>query len=308
MRRFLLVSSTALIASCATAGPKEADVLATAPLAVTSSELAEADPALFVLADDDTTIYLVGTIHVLDGKQSWFDDGVKAAYDVSDEVVIEVIPPDPATTQAVLVEKGLDRTGVPLRDDLSDDGAALLVDVLADAGLPANAFDQMDPWFAGINLAGLLFGKMGLNPETGAEAVLLRAAAADGKSVSGLEEFEYQIDLFDTLSPEAQLAFLETGLKQYAGAENFVSRMVAAWADGDMTALADVLNEGLDGDEALRQRLLIDRNANWAEWMENRLEEPGTVFLAVGAGHLGGEGSVQDQLATRGLTVVRIDY
>ena len=52
--------------------------------------------------------------------------------------------------------------------------------------------------------------------------------------------------------------------------------------------------------------LLTARNANWAGWIENRLEQPGTVFIAVGAGHLAGKGSVQDQLKRRGLKVKRI--
>ena len=43
-----------------------------------------------------------------------------------------------------------------------------------------------------------------------------------------------------------------------------------------------------------------------AEWIGNRLEEPGTVFLAVGAGHLAGEGSVQDQLSANGIAAERL--
>ena len=56
----------------------------------------------------------------------------------------------------------------------------------------------------------------------------------------------------------------------------------------------------------LYERLLTSRNANWAGWIENRLEQPGTVFIAVGAGHLAGAGSVQEQLEDRGLEVRRI--
>jgi uncharacterized protein YbaP (TraB family) len=54
------------------------------------------------------------------------------------------------------------------------------------------------------------------------------------------------------------------------------------------------------------EALLYSRNANWAEWIDTRLDEPGTVFIAVGAGHLAGAKSVQDYLAQKGITVARV--
>ena len=59
-------------------------------------------------------------------------------------------------------------------------------------------------------------------------------------------------------------------------------------------------------DPALAKALLYDRNANWAECIDERLDTPGTVFIAVGAGHLAGEKSVQDYLAGRDIAVTRI--
>ena len=69
--------------------------------------------------------------------------------------------------------------------------------------------------------------------------------------------------------------------------------------------LARLMNAQED-DPALVEALLTGRNRKWAEWIGNRLEEPGTVFLAVGAGHLAGEGSVQDQLSANGIAAERL--
>jgi uncharacterized protein YbaP (TraB family) len=52
--------------------------------------------------------------------------------------------------------------------------------------------------------------------------------------------------------------------------------------------------------------LITDRNVAWAKWVKARLDKPGTVFVAVGAGHLAGTGSVQDQLATAGVVSKRV--
>jgi uncharacterized protein YbaP (TraB family) len=66
-----------------------------------------------------------------------------------------------------------------------------------------------------------------------------------------------------------------------------------------------MLNAELD-DPVLHKRLLTDRNARWAQWIDGRLKQPGTVFVAVGAGHLAGSDSVQRQLRKRGIKVRRV--
>ena len=54
-------------------------------------------------------------------------------------------------------------------------------------------------------------------------------------------------------------------------------------------------------------KVLIDtRNANWVRWLEHRLDQPGTVLVAVGAGHLAGKGSVIELLQKQGYKVERM--
>ena len=60
----------------------------------------DADPALWVVKDKDTTIYLFGTIHVLKPGMTWFDEAVKTAFDRSNQVVLELVMPDPAKMQS----------------------------------------------------------------------------------------------------------------------------------------------------------------------------------------------------------------
>ena len=56
------------------------------------------------------------------------------------------------------------------------------------------------------------------------------------------------------------------------------------------------------------EALVARRNTRWADWVEARMAQPGTVFVAVGAGHLAGKGSVQALLGEKGLTVERVAY
>ncbi|MGI9360936.1 MAG: TraB/GumN family protein, partial [Parasphingorhabdus sp.] len=69
----------------------------TAPLAAEALTIPDdPDPALWVVKDEDTTIYLFGTIHILKPGLSWFDEAVKDAFDESEELVVEMIQPEPA--------------------------------------------------------------------------------------------------------------------------------------------------------------------------------------------------------------------
>ena len=61
-----------------------------------------------------------------------------------------------------------------------------------------------------------------------------------------------------------------------------------------------------EADAGLTEALVTRRNQAWATWIEARLAKPGTVFVAVGAGHLAGPGSVQDQLAGAGVKTERL--
>jgi uncharacterized protein YbaP (TraB family) len=54
------------------------------------------------------------------------------------------------------------------------------------------------------------------------------------------------------------------------------------------------------------ETLLIDRNKNWANWIGQRMKRPGTVFLAVGAGHLAGNDSVIAMLKREGYRIRRV--
>src|SRR4051812_27740281 len=81
-RRFSVGLGAALIALAAI--PAAAMVAPAAPVPVA----AQAGPALWVVHDADTTIYLFGTFHALDGRSNWFSHGVRAAFDASDQLVL----------------------------------------------------------------------------------------------------------------------------------------------------------------------------------------------------------------------------
>ena len=283
-------------------------VPAPAVAAVTAPATVDADPALWVVKDADTTIYLFGTVHVLKPGLGWFDEAVKTAFDSSGELVLELVMPDPATMQALLMKTGFTASGPTLTEKMQAADRAAYVKAMTDLGIPTAAFDRADPWVAAVDLALLPILKLGYNPANGPEALLSAAAKTAGKTVSGLETAEQQFGYFDSLAEPVQLKFLASTVKDLPKTAEVIDNMVASWAKGDPDTLAATMNEGMEDLPEINAVLLKGRNVRWADWIDARLKRPGTVFLAVGAGHLAGKDSVQVQLAGHKLKAQRIAY
>ena len=276
------------------------------PALAATAPLPDADPALWVVRDADTTVYLFGTFHLLDGKQDWFNDEVKKAFDSSQELVLEAKMPDnPADLQPMVLKYALNPAG-ELSKKLSPDVAAKLAKAVAGLGAPAAAFDKFDPWFAAMTLTAFKFQAMGLKAEHGPEMVLSAAAKTAGKPVSELEGFETQFKMFDSMPEAQQLSQLSHTLDMLPKSEALLADMLAAWGTGNADRLAAIINEALASDPKLYDTLMTSRNANWADWVAKRLDRPGTVFVAVGTGHLAGKDSVQALLAGRGVRSARV--
>ncbi|MDR6853211.1 uncharacterized protein YbaP (TraB family) [Sphingomonas sp. BE123] len=259
----------------------------------------DADPALWVVKDGDTTIYLFGTVHVLKPRMHWFDEGVHEAFDASDEVVLEIAKPDPQAIAALTAQLGT-RGGPPFAPEV--DAAA------RDLGMPAGAIDKQEPWLAALTLTRLAVARAGYDSAAGVEARLSEAAEDAGKPVRALESARGQLMLLDGLSGATQSAMLDASVKALPTTGARIDRFVAAWARGDAETVGAELNREAQAAPELADALIARRNVRFADWIAARMGQPGTVFVAVGAGHLAGKGSVQALLGDKGLKVERVVY
>ena len=292
LRRFLVALLALALPACA-------------PIDVAPANAAEAyhGPAIWKVADKDTTIYLFGTVHALPKDAQWFSGPVERAYKASNELVTEIPEDDTAGDAKAIAARALLPAGQSLRDMMSPAERMKFEEALIGLGLPIQAMDRFEPWYAAMTLSLLPVMRAGYDPQAGAETKL--TAAADGKRKAALETVQQQIDLFDGLPADAQLAFLSETINSVGKAATTLDAMVAEWMKGNADGLAVLLNDELD-DPVLYKRLLTDRNTHWAQWIDQRLKQPGTVFVAVGAGHLAGQDSVQVQLRKRGIKARRI--
>jgi uncharacterized protein YbaP (TraB family) len=268
------------------------------PPVATDTHLADqaVHPALWVVKDADTTIYLFGTFHALDGSTNWFKDDVKAAFDRSNELILETLVPElpkknDATASVHATVSGQAKAGFAKR------GRAVV-------GVPLVA--PPASLLASTQIVMNASHARGMSSAKGADAILRETAENRGETVAGLESFQFQLNMFSTLpAPEnpAPAADPETILKISIA----LAQLQDAWNRGDITAFDPMLQQMRAQSPVSYETMFVQRNTHWAHWIADRLQQPGVVFVAVGAGHLTGPDSVQNQLAAQGVRAERIE-
>ncbi len=267
-------------------------------------ETLEAHPAMWLAEDEDTRIYLLGTMHALPGNTRWDGGKVAEAAAASDELVMELSPRELAAAGEEFARLAPRDTPLPIDKRLT--GAALAHYRALEAGGPDFRADALDDWAVMVLMGQRVAQKAALTPDNGVEARLTENFRAAGKPIGGLETARSQLMLFEMLDPAAQRALLASAAEGAADAVADVRALTAAWSRGDVAALEKVINEDVDAVPQAREAIITGRNRAWSAWIKRRMAKPGTVMVAVGAGHLVGADGVPAMLAAEGVKLQRI--
>jgi uncharacterized protein len=267
-------------------------------------------PAIWLLADEDTRIYLFGTIHMLPPGLHWRSPAFETVVREADELVLEVAEElDPAEYPSLARLIMIDDP-VPLLDRVSPERRDALREMVESLGMTVRTFDRVQTWAAAMTIAvasltQALAGPDG-SPEdiTGVEDELRVDFNRSQRPISGVEDGPQQMGFLSGLTPGTQREMLEEMVDAYReGDPDIMAPSEDGWLRGDV---ADIATEMEAMPEELFDVLVTRRNTMWTGWLIARLERPGTVLFAVGAGHLAGRDSVQSMLAGRGFSVSRV--
>jgi len=265
-------------------------------------------PALWLVSDADTTIYLFGTIHLLPQNFQWRTAKFNEAVSGSQQLMVETIvdDKDPTKLMSAMASLGFAKGLPPLRERVPAAERANLDAAIKKSGMPPQALDQMKTWAAAFILLGIQFRDLGLKGGDGVESALRSDFSGSGKPIGELETNVEQLGFFDRLPEAAQRTLLEGAIDQGSSVHEEFAAMLKAWSRGDVEGIAKTFDRDLSTSPALQQALIRQRNANWSKWIEQRMEQPGAVMIAVGAGHLAGKDSVLAMLKKDGYSVRRL--
>ena len=264
----------------------------------------QARPAMWLVEDDDTRIYILGTMHALPRGTDWDDGKVADAIQTAGELVLELSPAELAAAGGVF--QTLAPREAPLAIEARISGDALARYRALEASGSDFGAEKLDDWAVMVLMGQRVAQEAELSPADGVETGLTRMFEAKGKPISGLETAQEQLMLFETLDASTQRTLLRRAAEKADGAAEDVIALTDAWGRGDVAALEKVINEDVDAAPLARKAIITDRNRKWSAWVKRRMDQPGTILMAVGAGHLVGADGVPAMLEAGGLKVHRV--
>jgi uncharacterized protein YbaP (TraB family) len=279
--------------------------------ALTTSACAkdEFDPALYVVRDADSTMYLYGTVHVRPSGADWADQDVKDALASADEVwtEIEISPQADQRAQALALEMGGAPPDRPLSSWLTPEENARLDALTQRIGVQRAYLESMQPWLAGLTLSLAPIMQAGYDPMSGVDRAVDAYGDAHGKTMRSFETIEQQMGFFAGLDADEQVEFLREAIDEAEDGPAQIAEMTSAWERGDLDVLERTVVEDTRRDYPdVYDALFVRRNNAWMDVLVRELEGSGVDFVAVGAGHLLGDDGLVAQLRRRGYRVERV--
>lgn len=279
-------------------------------------EIAEANsdeqPAMWDVSDEDTQVYLFGTVHTLRPETVWLSGRVRERIEAAKAIYFEADTESERARDGVEIavsQYGLYLPGQSLREVLDDTLEPGIAEASELVGVPLAGFDSYKPWLVSATLSQMSADARGFDDQSGVEEVLGELARSKQLPIRYLETGADQMKALASIPEPVQIDMLVQTAEQMLEDPLLLDRMVADWQEGDVEGLTDFLAEDdVFGDGPAYDIMLDGRNANWTETIARLLdEEEGVFFVAVGALHLVGEDSLQVKLRQRGLDVVRVD-
>ncbi|UUV27581.1 MULTISPECIES: TraB/GumN family protein [Lysinibacillus] len=249
----------------------------------------------WVVEDEDTLIYLLGSIHLGTPDLYPFDKKLVTAFDESDALLLEANILD---TEALeyYSEKAMYTDGSTLKDAVAPETYAKLEQVAKLYGLPMDQLTVQKPWMLSSTLSMLAMDdSFGMTPQEmamhGIDIYFLLNAQLQQKPVIELEGTRAQVDMFEGLSPEAQEQSLVAVLDSiiHPSEENqseVLQEWFTSWKQGNVEEFAKSF-QAMEGTSSEFNEMLFGlRDEQMAKKIMNVLEEKeGKYFVVVGSGH-----------------------
>jgi hypothetical protein len=270
----------------------------------------EVGPAMWVISDADTKIYLFGTFHLLPKGVTWETEAYRKAMA---ETAVSAIEVDTESTYArstvntLLLERGLSPSWQTLRGVLGAERYAKLAGVAKQYGLTLAKVERYRPWLVMFMIEIEVMQANGFRRDLGVERNVLKRALAEGDKILTMETPEAQVKALATLDSQEALDGFDVAMADLADFRKVIDPMLTAWRTGDVKTIDQSFGaEMRKSAPAAYRALIVNRNANWVDRLSGWMKGKGTYFVAVGAAHLAGPDSVVAMLEKRGFKATRV--
>lgn len=247
--------------------------------------------------------YLFGTIHIICKEDYIWTKSMQQSLDASDKVCFEMDLDDPNLVMTVAAGM-IDNSGKQLKDYFTQEQYAKLEAYITDSLQMNMALVQR---LRPVALYSLFVKEGNICDEVlSYEQVISDKAKSAEKEIVGVESAKDQLSLLNNLPTDSVVNDLIDMIDGNSDtlSTNLYNAMYSAYKDQNLDSLSQlIVNNKLSGD--LNNMFLDDRNQKWIPVMMDMMEQ-GSIFFAVGAGHLPGESGIINLLIQEGYTLTAI--
>lgn len=247
--------------------------------------------------------YLFGTMHLIEKKNFYFPDKLSKLIEKSEVLVMELpgLPDQMEALKYVTLKEGsfFDFFNKEQTD-------SILVWAKEKLGMSEEqfrmTFDKMKP-FVVVQLATQL---QFMGKTESYEMTMEKIAKENKLEILGLETLEEQMSIFDQLTAEQQTQMAMEGIREIDETIQLTTKMQEMYIRQNVDSLYLMIEDqgGIIQEE--QNSFLDDRNAKWIPQISNLVKSK-KVFIAVGAGHLGGPNGLIRLLRKEGYTLTPVE-
>ena len=254
-------------------------------------------PLMYKVCDEDSCIYLLGSIHLGDDKVNKISDVIIDAFKASDELAVEIeLDLDSINEEDMYLEDG---------KTIDDYISSELVEKLKKFGeehpiFTYDTYKNMNLGYIANILSTIPYIELGYI-NLGVDSYFIDLAHTNKKEIISLETYEDQMNLLLDNSNELYIKEIEDVIDNYDALKEEAASLYDAYIKADQDKLKELLQISLTGDETEEEKQYIkaiydDRNYEMTEKVKEFLALNKNVFMTVGAAHVSGENGIIERL------------
>lgn len=256
------------------------------------------------VSDADSSVYLVGSVHVADPSMYPLSTDMLKAFDESDALVVEADITNQTAGMQYMQQKMMYTDENTLDKNIPKELYDSFAEVVAPFGIAPEVYNKFKPWYAAMLVQNIQLSQNSYYAGLGIDLFFM-SKVTGLKDIMEVEGLKFQVDMFDSFSKELQIQYLEGALSSDSQAleeqMKQLESLMKAWKSGDCIGIEKILETEEDNSPEMKEfneKMWTTRNDNMTEKVKTYLADPEgkTYFVVVGAGHVVGEDGIVSQL------------
>lgn len=260
-------------------------------------------------SNTQSRVFLLGSIHIGSTSNFPLNSVIEDSYSISEKLYVEVDTSRLTREKALeyIMKYGVYPSGDSIVNHISDELYKKLQSEIEKLGFTMNSsLLSMKPWLLASQITLLKMKELGYDATLGIDNYFINKANGK-KSIIELESAEFQYEMLSMLPDKLQEYYLKSTLEFKDVDALYMDNLYRYWKTGDKTRIEELILTETSNEEvkALNEIIYDKRNINMVDKIITCLEQEGSSFIVVGAGHIVGKNGILELLKNKGYKTIQ---